>query len=360
MAMKNPRLPSRSPLAIAIVAVAAGIAAAAVFMLRAPATEEMAASPRMSTSAPQLSDAISANPFARGEATAPQAATPAHVPTPPAVATAETGTGVFRADSNGVLLLDDATRMRLDILLSHLSKSATPHELQTVEAEAVAGLPAAAVQQALHILRTYIAYTSAQEDLAAAHASGPAVKSEEMLERLATLRRRHLGLDVAQALFGKQEQQERYGLQIAALDADTTLTAQEKLTRIEAMQQALPDGATELHASLEASRSSLSMEQGVAALRAQGGSEAQVRQWREQHVGTEGAAAIGELEAQKSDWERKQQAFAQQRSQIAQMNLSEQQKQEKVEALLRTLYSEEELPAARAYHQQQSSQKVAR
>lgn len=252
MAMKESRLPSRLPVTVAIAAAVAGVAVATFFVLRAPPADIPPAS--TGTAAPQLSGAISANPFERGEADLPPAtaAAPA-APTAPPV-TAEFGTGAFRADSNGVLLLDDATRMRLDILLSHLSKNATPHELQKAEDEAVAGLPAEAAQQARHILQTYIAYTGAQDELAAAHASGPALKPEEMLDMRITLRRRHLGLDVAQALFGKQEMQERYVLQLAALDADTTLTAQQKLARVEAMQQALPDGATELRAGLEAAR----------------------------------------------------------------------------------------------------------
>lgn len=252
MAMKQSRLPSRSPVAVAIAAAVAVIAVATFFVLR-PSPANIPPVPA-DAAAPQLSGAISANPFERGEVGSPQAAAPAPAaPTVPPV-TAEFGTGAFRADSNGVLVLDDATRMRLDILLSNVSKNATPHQLQTAEAEAVAGLPAEAAQQARHILQTYIAVTGAQAELAAAHASGPAVTPEEMLDRLITLRRRHLGLDVAQALFGKQEMQERYGLQLAALEADTTLTAQQKLARIEAMQQALPAGATELQASLEASR----------------------------------------------------------------------------------------------------------
>lgn len=341
-------------LAAGLVATAAATVAATVLFVQWQEQPATVSGPAATAS--QLSGAISANPFARGDASAQHAPVPEPAPAasaPPASPVATLGTGAFRADASGTLLLDDATRMRLDILLASLPKHATQHERQAMEAEAVAGLPPAAAEQATHVLQTYIAYSSAEAELLAAENSSPAARPEETLEKLAALRRRHLGLDIAQALFGAQELQARYGLQLAALEADASLTAQQKLARIEAMQQALPEGATEIHDSLQSSRASLAMEQGVAALRAQGASEAQVRQLREQHVGAEGASSISEMEAHKADWERRQQAFAQQRMQIARMQLSDQQKKERVEALLRTLYSEEELPAARAYLQSQ-------
>lgn len=356
MVMKEHRLPSGMLVAGATVV----IAAATAYWVLMPMHEEAPAPPTSPTSAPHLSGAMSASPFGRGEPMAQMAQAAAPAAQEHAVAEPDAGTGVFRMDGKGGLLLDDATRIRLDILLSNLPKNATQHELRTVEAEAVAGLPVTVVPKALHILHAYLAYSAAEAALTASDAGGTnatdgtATTPAQMLDRLGALRRQHLGSEIAAALFGAQEMQERYGLQLAALDADTALTAQQKLARIDAMQQALPEGAAELHANLDASRAALALEQQVAALRSQGASEAQVQQLREQHLGPEGASSIGEMETHKADWERRQQAFVQQLSQIAQMNLSAQQKQDRVEALLRTLYSEEELPAARAYHQRQA------
>jgi lipase chaperone LimK len=172
-----------------------------------------------------------------------------------------------------------------------------------------------------------------------------------MLNKLVVLRRQHLGAEVANALFAAQEAQDRFGIQIAGIDADQKLTAQEKLARLDVLQRSLPKDVPGLHAELDASRSALMMEQGVAALRQQGAPEAQVRQLRERHVGAEAAQNIGAMEVQKIDWEHRQQVFSQQKNAVAQMNLSEQQKQEKIEALLRQLYAEEEIPIARAFNQ---------
>lgn len=288
------------------------------------------------------SGTVEANPFAKGEYMPPSASK--------APSGAE-GTGVFRIDENGNLVLDGDTRIRLDILVSALPKNATSHELQAIEASAVAGLPKQAAQQALRVLNTYIRYLSAETELNAGLANGNASSPEEMFNKVIALRRQHLGAQVADALFAAQETHDRYGIQIAMMEMDQKLTAQDKLARIEALQRALPASAVALNSDLDASRSALAMEQGVATLRQQGASEVQVLQLRERHVGAEAAKNIGEMEAQKMDWERKQQAFLREKNAIAQMSLTEQQKRERMEMVLSQLYSDEELPAARASNQ---------
>lgn len=293
----------------------------------------------------QRSGTVDASPFAKGEYMPPSAS---HAPS------AAEGTGVFRIDNKGNLVLDADTRIRLDILVSELPKNATGHELQAIEAAAVGGLPKQAAQQASHILDTYIRYLRAETELNTGLANENASSPEKMFNKVIALRRQHLGAQVADALFAAQESQDRYGIQIAMMEMDPKLTVQDKLARIEALQRALPDGATVLSSDLDASRSALMMEQGVAALRQQGASETQVQHLRERHVGAEAAKSIGEMEVQKMDWERRQQEFTQQKNAIAQMGLTEQQKRERVEMVLSQLYSEEELPAARAFNQLQA------
>lgn len=296
------------------------------------------------SAAVQSSGTVDANPFGKGEYMPPAAS---HAQS------AAAGIRVFGVDEQGNLVLDADTRVRLDVLLAQLPKNATGHELQAIEESAVAGLPRHAAQQASRILDTYIRYLGAETELNALLAMESAASPDEMFNKLIALRRQHLGAQVADALFAAQETQDRHGIQIALMDADPKLSAQEKLARIEALQRALPDGAAALASDLDASRSALMMEQGVAALRQQGASEAQVQQLRERHVGAEAAKSIVEMEVQKMDWERRQQEFTQQKNAIARMDLSERQKLERMEALLSQLYSEEEIPVARAFDQMQ-------
>lgn len=285
---------------------------------------------------------VDASPFGNGQS---MGAAPL-----PAQAASD-GNPVFRVDEQGALLLDHDTKVRLDILMANLPENATAYELQTLQSGVVAALPQPAKQQALNLLETYARYLAAEARLNVVHMSELAMKPEDMFNKLIGLRRQHLGTHIADALFGTQEIQDRYGVQVAMVEADPALSAQEKIVRLDALESALPRSAG-FNADLHTSRSALEMERNVAALRQQGASEQQVKQLRERHVGPEGAEAIGELESHKLEWEMRQQAFAQQRNLIAQMNLTDQQKQERIEALLRQIYPEEQIPAARALHQE--------
>jgi lipase chaperone LimK len=292
----------------------------------------------------ERSGTIDANPFGKGEYS---------LPVTPNVQDLAHGTGVFRINAKGDLVLDYDTKVRLDILIADLPQNATRYETQAVEASAVAGLPQHAVQKALGVVDGYVRYLKAEAQLNQGFANGSAVQPEEMLNQVVALRRQHLGAQVADAFFSTQEAQDRIGIQIALMDADPKLTAQEKLARLDALQRTLPDNAPALRAELDTSRSALTMEQGVTSLRQQGATEAQILQLRERHVGAEAAQEISDMEVQKIDWERRQQTFSQQKNAITQMSISEQQKQERIEALLSQTYSEEEIPVARAYHQLQ-------
>lgn len=292
----------------------------------------------------ERSGTIDANPFGTGEFAGP---------VPPPVQTADAGTGIFRADEKGELILDHGTKIRLDILLAELPANPTRNELQTIETSAVAGLPQQAAQKALRIVDGYARYLKAERELNAGLSGESTAQPQDMFNKFVALRRQHLGAQVADAFFAAQEIEERVGIQIAVLDADPKLTAQEKLARLDELKRGLPQTAPGLHADLDASRAALTMEQDVAALRQQGAPEEQVHQLRERHVGPEAAQSIGEMEVQKNDWEHRQQTFSQQKNAISQLNLTAQQKQERIEALLSQIYTEEEIPSARAYHQLQ-------
>jgi lipase chaperone LimK len=323
-----------------IVSAAVLIGVGAAWLMRAPDPEGAALqSPAVPTG---RMGSVNANPFAKGAY---------ELPATSAAAPDASGEGVFRVDTKGELLLDSDTRTRLDMLLADLPRNATRHEIQAAETAAVAGLPPSAAQKAAAIVEAYVRYLKAETELNEAAGNGITIQPEELFNKFVALRRQHLGVQVADAFFTRQEMQDRVGIQLAMMDANPKLIAQEKIARIDALKRTIPDNAPALHAELETARSAVTMEQSVTALRRNGASEAEVRQLRERHVGAEGAESVSEMEAQKNDWDRKQHAFTQQKDAIAQMNLTEQQKQERIDALLSRIYTEEEIPIARAFHQ---------
>jgi lipase chaperone LimK len=322
---------------ILIALVAAFSVAGAIAVLRGSPDQESPASPGPAAMA--SSGTVDSNPFAKGDVEA-TFAMPA-----PSVAPRE---GAFSVGPDGDLVLDDDTKVRLDMLIAELPAHPTMNELQVLEAQAVAGLPAHAAEKARRILDRYGRYVKAEAELNAGLENGDAASPETTFDKLVMLRRQHLGAQAADALFARQEARDRHGIQVAMIEADDALTAREKLARIDALQgtHAAEAGSG---ADLDAARSSLMMEHEVEELRRQGASPDQVQTLRERYAGTEGAKSIGAMEQQKADWERRRHLFAEQRNVIARMGLDLQQEQQRVEALLAQLYSAEEIPAARAY-----------
>ncbi|WP_334189702.1 lipase secretion chaperone [Noviherbaspirillum sp.] len=261
---------------------------------------------------------------------------------------------LFDVDGKGELLLDASVLPKLDILLGSLPTNPGRTDLQRVEEAAQTGLPATAQTKALRILHGYIAYRKAEEEIGAAQAdaaSDPmkyAMKPEQALEQVIALRRQHLGKEVADALFAVQEAQAKFDLEIAMIEADPTLAGRDKATRIAALRKA---AAPEIAYHGADPPQGESVEEKVALLRQGGAAESDVQRLRRQYFGEEGAREVGEMENQKNEWERRYQAFAQQKTALLASASSERQKQQGVEALLRQHYTEEEIETARAYDQ---------
>ncbi len=261
---------------------------------------------------------------------------------------------LFEVDGKGDLILDAGTLPKLDILLGSLPPNPGRIELQRIEEAAQAGLPAAAQAKALRVLHGYIAYRKAEDQLGGGEpeaGSDPlkaAVKPEQMLEQVIALRRQHLGKEAADALFATLEAQARLDLDIARIEADPALAAREKSVRIAALRKAAPPEIA--HHGTEPPEGE-NLEDKVALLRQTGGAEADVQRLRQQYLGEEGARAVGEMEGQKNEWERRYRAYAQQKSTMLAGATSERQKQQGIEALLRQHYTEEEIETARAYDQ---------
>jgi lipase chaperone LimK len=288
---------------------------------------------------------LAANPFGRGEAATVEPAASPSLPPP-----AARGNGIFRIDEKGELVLDGETQSRLNVFVSNLPGNAAHHDLQVIEAHALDGLPKPSLTKAQAVLQNYLRYIGAEKELNAMTAAVPATSPEEILDRLIELRRQYLGTQVADALFGSQERQERLGVQLAMLDAAPNLAAKDKLARLDALQAAAPDAGEDMRSELDAARASLLVEQQASMLRERGASEAEMRQFREQQFGKAGTESFDEMETHKQEWERRSQAFLQQKNALAQLPIGAQQKQDGIEALLSQFYSAEEIPVARSIH----------
>jgi lipase chaperone LimK len=258
---------------------------------------------------------------------------------------------LFELAPNGMLQVDAMTPARLEVLMSGLPEAATWQDRQRLKEKVKAGLPEHAQANAVQILDAYVAYREAEKNLEAQALSVGAATPESMQEQLVALRRRHLGEELADAMFAAKEAQERFGIEVARIDADPNLNASEKLARIDVLQRTLPAETAALVQNGPDSgiQAVYALDAQVTALRHNGASETEIWKLRQEKLGTEEAQAVTEMETQSLRWTSRYKAFAEQKRIRLSAGISADQIQATTEALLRQHYAEQELDTARAY-----------
>ncbi|CUI04742.1 hypothetical protein BN2497_4261 [Janthinobacterium sp. CG23_2] len=229
----------------------------------------------------------------------------------------------FPLAADGSLSINDRTSTLLDVMLAGLPLHPGRVEVDQIEQRLTSGLPAQAAQQLARLLRTYIAYRDAETELGerqrAAAALTPALTPELALEQLHALRVAHFGEQLAASLYREEEKQ-------TLADLAATLPGAPRSADTRERGVAADPALDRLHNE-------------VAALRKAGAPETRVAALREQVLGPDRARQLQDTEQVQSDWEQRSRSF-----------LAAAQPGADVEGLLRGLYSEQEMPAARAYN----------
>lgn len=274
-----------------------------------------------------------------------------NAPTGRAPTTIEEAARLLELGAAGDLSVDMHTRSALDVLLASLGPEATPEAFQKLEEALRRSMPGEAATQAIALVRRYDAYHRAADGLAAQQAAPSTLEELKALqEKTLALRRQHFDEVTARALFGAEEEQTRIDMAMNAIQADTSLSEQEKAARIGALRESTPRDLPGLQVPVSASFAD--MERQVATLRQQGATPAQIEQVRTRHLGSEAAKALTEMEAQRDEWELRYQAYAQQKKAIVAAAAPDMAAQ--LDAVLRRHFQPEELEAARAYERHRS------
>lgn len=252
---------------------------------------------------------------------------------------------LFRPDGSGELPLDARTLMGLQVLHRQLPREDSGDPMARAAEVLREELPSPASRTALELLRTYTEYQRERETLfpPGSEPEGPEA-ARARLERLARLRRRHFSEREAEALFGTDEAHARYYLDAMEIQEDPDLDEEERERRIEALRSRLPDEASELRRRPEQGRT---LRERVEELRARGAPESRIQHLREQELGVEAAEELREAEQRQAEWDRQYRRIRERARHIVEAGLSEDDRDEQLDALLREHYPESRIPAVR-------------
>ena len=221
--------------------------------------------------------------------------------------------GQFQLDAAGNLIIGPELRQLFDYFLSAIGEEPLKQSIERLRRHIAAQLPEPAQAQALAVLNQYLNYKRQLVDFEAQHPRVADLAS--MRDRLSAVRalRAH-ALDPAthQAFFGLEEAYDQFSLERLAIRFDPALDSDAKGRAIDQLRAGLP---AELQDLLMPQLQTELREQ-TTALLANGAGPQQLRQLRQQLVGSEAADRLEALDLQRRQWQQRVASYQQERTRI--------------------------------------------
>lgn len=264
--------------------------------------------------------------------------------------------GQFQLDAAGNLIIGPELRQLFDYFLSAIGEEPLKQSIERLRRHIAAQLPEPAQAQALAVLNQYLNYKRQLLDLEATYSRTTDISAlRQRLSAVQALRARVLEPAVHQAFFAPDEAYDRFSLERLAIQADSALDSDAKGRAIDQLRAGLPGDLQEL---LVPQLQSELREQTVA-LQAQGANAQQIRQLRQQLVGSEAATRLEALDRQREQWQQRVAVYRQERQRIeATRGLDDVERRSAIEQLEAEQFDEgERLRLVAAFQQQEVAER---
>ncbi len=249
------------------------------------------------------------------------AATPAKnlVPGPmPTLAPSLRGTEIdcpLQVDGKGQLVLTIGIRNCFDYFLSSLGEKTEAQLITDIRQYLTTTLPSTALPYALKLLDQYIAYRHAQTQIQPS--TQVKTQSPESLQEIVlamkNLRMKYFTPVEAEVLFGNEAAYDQYNINIMKINADKSLSEDQKAAKIAALMDQLPASLAE---SMRPLMQYAELQKLTKAIQARGGSAEELHQMRENLVGPEAAGRLDKLDVENASWQQDLNSYLKARAQI--------------------------------------------
>ena len=270
----------------------------------------------------------------------------AHVPDqlPDSLAGTSVPDGWARTDRLGNLIPTPHLRQLFEDFLSALGEESLQQLVARIET-ALSVLDEPARSQALTTLGNYLEYKLAVSDLEQSYGEVSGLGAGEMQRRMAeiqALRRTWLDADTADAFFADDEAVDRFQIEKLRITSNDSLTDEQKAEALRQAESSLPEPIrkaredTRRFADYEQARRELADDpQALAA-------------WRREVFGEAAADRLARLEVEQKAWDRRWQAYADERDRLLSSGLAGPERKEALERLRASHFNETERVRAQA------------
>lgn len=239
-------------------------------------------------------------------------------PLPPSLQGASHGVSLRMAADGSLLLQEDLLHL-FDFYLAGLEEEELDKVLSRIHRDLAAQLQEPALTQARDLLRRYVDYRIALQQLPEAD-NLDAAALRQRLDALNAMRRGYFSAAEYSAFFARDNAEDEYMVQRLTLAGQSGLSEAQQAQALAELELQLPE---EVRAARTESARHGELYAATQQLQQQGASSEEIRQLRERTLGTEAANALAELDRQQAAWKQRLADYASERNRLRAAGLSE-------------------------------------
>lgn len=251
--------------------------------------------------------------------------------------------GGFELDADGNLIITNRIRQLFDYFLSVQGEESLATIVQRLRAYIHHTLSGDAAAEAEKLLEDYIGYLDDVAALDSTVTPGQGIDPIQLRaqkEQLAAIRAGRFDAVANDAFFAEEEAYDRYTLARLEVMQDENLSADERASRLAALENQLPP-------ELQESMRDITRYQDLQTLTQQwqetDGSPANLQQMRENLVGREAAERLAKLDQERAQWQQRVDSWLREREAIlSNAGISEADKERQIDAARNRLFNEQE------------------
>jgi lipase chaperone LimK len=246
----------------------------------------------------------------------------------------------IKVDESGHVVPDQTMKEALEEGFQQLGPDLTATSMSELQKSIRTGLPGQAGEEAAAILENYYRFRLAETEF-----EGHPVNQSpaDHYERLVQLRRSYLGAEIADKLFAVEDVNGRHMLAAIAIQANASLTDEQK----QAQQRALQDTLEDRLLAMGLVKPEEAAAEKVQRLRERGASNADIYSTREALLSAEGAHDLAAADREEAAWQSRFNGFWQARRYVEQAGLDDDERERQIEQLLDQYFNPEERERAR-------------
>lgn len=262
----------------------------------------------------------------------------------------------IQVDKNGNLILTVGIKSCFDYFFSSLGEKTESQLILDMQKYFTSTLPDTAAKYAIYLLKQYVAYTHALQNLKPDPnlRKGDIDGFQKIVDQMLKLQQQYFKAEEIKALFGNEHYFNQFNIDQMRIYANKSLSTEQKATEIAKLIDHLPPTLADgVRVSMQFSE----LQQLTQEIKAKGGSEQELRAMRENLLGRDAADRLEKVDQEESAWQTEVNRYLSAREQILKSNSNEADKEAEIKALRdHSFNSEQDILRAQSYeiiHDQQ-------